>query len=383
MTNNLNKLQGKKICFISANSYPLLSGKPTTRIIGPDVYTTILAKAMRDRNYQISIITYWDEVPPIENLNGMKIFKIKVDYQGIYKIFNKFLKLVSLWEYIVKADADYYFHAGGMDGASVLLCKIMRKKYIYSIGSDAQLNRQLISVNNNDFSKSKLNLGTFGCAVDILLVNTIIVQSEYQKRLLKEKFNKKGTIIKMPFPISEKIDFERTPHPTIIWVGSLAKVKQPELFVQLAERIPEANFVMIGGNYDESSDIPNYIIEKGVTLPNFRYLGVVPFNQIDIYFKKATILANTSLFEGFPNAFIQSWMYCNPVVSLNADPDEIICNFKLGFHSKSVDKMVIDIKELLRNPALCEQIGNNGRQYVENNHDINTIVYEYIDIFSN
>ena len=64
-------------------------------------------------------------------------------------------------------------------------------------------------------------------------------------------------------------------------------------------------------------------------------------------------------------------------------PDEIICNFKLGFHSKSVDKMVIDIKELLRNPALCEQIGNNGRQYVENNHDINTIVYEYIDIFSN
>ena len=119
-----------------------------------------------------------------------------------------------------------------MDGASVLLCKIMRKKYIYSIGSDAQLNRQLISVNNNDFSKSKLNLGTFGCAVDILLANTIIVQSEYQKRLLKEKFNKKGTIIKMPFPISEKIDFERTPHPTIIWVGSLAKVKQPELFVQ-------------------------------------------------------------------------------------------------------------------------------------------------------
>ena len=33
-------------------------------------------------------------------------------------------------------------------------------------------------------------------------------------------------------------------------------------------------------------------------------------------------------------------MHQTPVVSLNADPDEIICNLKMGFHSRSVEQMV-------------------------------------------
>ena len=108
---------------------------------------------------------------------------------------------------------------------------------------------------------------------------------------------------------------------------------------------------------------------------------MVPFSQIDTYFERATILVNTSLFEGFPNAFIQSWMHCTPVVSLNADPDEIICNLKLGFHSKSIEQIVKDIRELLQNPELCRTMGRNGRQYVERDHNVDAIVQDYEGIF--
>lgn len=378
MVNNRNTPKKPRVCFISANVYPLLSGRVTERIIGPDIYTTILAKAIRDRGYQVSIITYWDDEPQVEVLDGITVFKIIRHNKN--NILDKFSKLINIWKSMRIANADYYFHAGGMDGACVLLSRIMGKQYVYSIGSDAQLNRQLVSRNNDDFSKSKLDVGTLGCVVDIMLSNTIVVQSEYQKRLLKEKYNRTGTLIKMPFPIIKKQTFEKAFPPTIIWVGSLSEVKQPEIFVRIAEKIPEATFLMIGGGR-EGHEIPNYIKEKEVELPNFRYLGVVPFSQIDTYFERATVLVNTSLFEGFPNAFIQSWMHQTPVVSLNADPDEIICNLKMGFHSRSVEQMVKDIRELLQNQDLCRSMGQNGRRYVEKYHDIDAIVLDYEGVF--
>ena len=76
MVNNRNTPKKPRVCFISANVYPLLSGRVTERIIGPDIYTTILAKAIRDRGYQVSIITYWDDEPQVEVLDGITVFKI-------------------------------------------------------------------------------------------------------------------------------------------------------------------------------------------------------------------------------------------------------------------------------------------------------------------
>lgn len=379
---NMKEIPKKpRICFIAANAYPLLTGKATERIIGPDVYTAILARKMSTNGYSVSLITYWNDGSQKELIDNIMVYKMS-DRLCPFGPMDKLVKLMLIWKNMVKVNADYYFHAGGMDGAGVLLCKIMRKRYVYSVSSDTQLDRQLITIDNNDFSKSKLNIGTLGCIVDILLADTIIVQSEHQKRLLKEKFNKIGTVIKMPFPITKKQDFEKTSQPTVMWVGSLAKVKQPELFVQIAESVPEANFLMIGGGSKGHDVISNYIAEKEVTLSNFHYLGVVPFDQIGTYFEKATILANTSLFEGFPNAFIQSWMHCTPVVSLNADPDDIICNLKLGFHSGSIEQMVKDIRELLQNQDLCKKMGQNGRRYIESNHDIDAIAHDYEDIFT-
>ncbi|MCK4733979.1 MAG: glycosyltransferase, partial [Methanophagales archaeon] len=87
------------------------------------------------------------------------------------------------------------------------------------------------------------------------------------------------------------------------------------------------------------------------------------------------------MFEGFPHAFIQAWMHYVPVVSLNADPDELISEKKLGFHSKTFEQMVEEVKTLLNNEALREEMGVNGRKYVEREHDITKNIREYIEVF--
>jgi glycosyltransferase involved in cell wall biosynthesis len=79
-------------------------------------------------------------------------------------------------------------------------------------------------------------------------------------------------------------------------------VKQPELFLKLAEAIPEARFQMIGG-HSSNQEYCDRIRDVVGRISNLEFLGVVPFDEIDEYFNRASILVNTSMFEGFPNAF--------------------------------------------------------------------------------
>ena len=88
------------------------------------------------------------------------------------------------------------------------------------------------------------------------------------------------------------------------------------------------------------------------------------------------------MFEGFPNSFIQAWMNHMPVLSINANPDEIITDYKLGFYSRNLKQLKEDLSILLNNKDLIKEMGINGRKYVENNHDINHILPEYIDLFN-
>ncbi len=161
----------------------------------------------------------------------------------------------------------------------------------------------------------------------------------------------------------------------------MAEVKQPELFVKLVEAIPEAKFQMVGGHSD-NQELYDNIKESSQRISNFEFVGAVPFNEVNEYFSRASILVNTSMLEGFPFSFIQAWMNYAPVVSLNSNPDEIIDKYKLGFHSKVFDQLVEDVKVLLENEQLRREMGENARRYVMENHDINNIVQQYIQVFN-
>ncbi|MCK5022824.1 MAG: glycosyltransferase family 4 protein, partial [Candidatus Aenigmarchaeota archaeon] len=286
-------------------------------------------------------------------------------------------KVFRRWAAMRKANARIYVHTGGV--TTSLFCRLTRKKFVCDIASDALVNRKLITQKIREFNQSKISIGTFCNWLDIKLADAIIVQNEYQKKMLKKNFGKDGFLIKMPFPLAEQGMPEKVNPPIVLWVGAMAEVKQPELFVRLAEAIPEARFQMIGG-HSGNQEFYDKIKAKSKRIPNFEFLGVMPFNEVDEYFSRASILVNTSMFEGFPNAFIQAWMHYVPVVSLNADPDELLCKKGLGFRSKTFDQLIEDVKTLLHDEALREEMGVNGRKYVEREHDIVKNIREYIKV---
>ena len=68
----------------------------------------------------------------------------------------------------------------------VLLSRIIGKRYIYFYRSDAQLNRHLVSINSDDFSKSKLDVSTLGCVVDILQLIPLLCRVSTRKDCSKK-----------------------------------------------------------------------------------------------------------------------------------------------------------------------------------------------------
>ncbi|GAI38129.1 unnamed protein product, partial [marine sediment metagenome] len=199
---------------------------------------------------------------------------------------------------------------------------------------------------------------------------------------LKENFSKDSVLIKHHFPLTEKGMPEKAKPPIILRVGSMSNTKNPALFLKLAEAMPEATFQMIGGMGDDQV-LYDRIRESAQRIPNLEFLGVVPFSEINQYFKQAAILVNTSKGEAYPPyAFVQAWMNYAPVVTLNCNPDadEIICEGKLGFHSKTFNQLVDDVKILLENEQLRQEMGENGRRYAEENHDITRIVKQHIEV---
>lgn len=137
---------------------------------------------------------------------------------------------------------------------------------------------------------------------------------------------------------------------------------------------------MVGGSGSNRRFYDGIKREAG-KIPNLEFTGFVPYPEINNYFNSASILVNTSNVEGFSNTFLQAWAGYTPVVSLNVDPDEIICKHKLGFHSGTFEQMIIDVKTLLKDKGLREEMGMNGRQYVKKEHDLGKIVEKYTEIF--
>lgn len=142
-------------------------------------------------------------------------------------------------------------------------------------------------------------------------------------------------------------------------------------------------------NYDLKYQLPNLFNMKTdkasmaasleTRVPFLEFIEYIPFSEIDQLFNKSKILINTSIFEGFPNTFIQSLKNKTPVISLNVNPDDFLIKNKRGFCcNNNFEKIAFYLRKLLNNKDLYEKYSNNAFIYGRDNHDIKKITNEWI-----
>jgi glycosyltransferase involved in cell wall biosynthesis len=205
-----------------------------------------------------------------------------------------------------------------------------------------------------------------------------VAQNQRQAAGFTEVFNKPTVLIRNAVP------GEVTPagkdKSFVLWVGRNLDKKRPELFVELARKLPEYSFVMIMAPSIRRDDREYRDYSK--SLPNFEYKGFLPFHEADAYFDQAKLLVSTSEREGFPNVFLQAWQALCPVVSLQVDPDQVIDRFDLGRVSRDFDEMVNHVRSLMDNDELRNRLARNGVNYINRYHSLSAVVDDYEALFA-
>jgi glycosyltransferase involved in cell wall biosynthesis len=271
--------------------------------------------------------------------------------------------------------ADVYLVPGNTIFAAeaALFCSQRGKPFVFQAGSD--LDFELVNPEN---SRKKDIYGTPYAmkAYAIGQAAVHIVQSERQAQLLREGYRRPAVIIKNP--IDPAPLFPRNPSArTILWVGkSDERVKRPALVLDLARRLPGYEFIVVMNEANHESHVKCLSMAK--ELPNITLLEYVPFEQIESYFADARLHVNTSVFEGFPNTFLQAAKYGVPTISMMVDPGGMLSQHGGGLVcGDDFGRLEENVRRLMTDNGLCEKLGRNAQVYVRKHHAKDTIIREY------
>ena len=335
---------------------------------GTEYQAFLLAKELVKRNLEVHYIF----------INSTKV-KVPIVYERIYLHPLKSLKKLRYWgnPYFLykrpiieildklKPDIIYDRNLSSFLGIACKYCQKHNCKVIWHIANRPDVQKRKIKFNKNIFinyiEKKYLEYG-------IKHADYIIGQAEYQDSMLSKNFGRKcDLIVKNYHPLhTEKIN--KIGKIKIVWIANFKNAKQPKIFVELAMKFKSYSnviFIMVGRNSD-------YL--KNAELPvNIDIKGTLEIEDVNKLLNTAHIFVNTSIYEGFPNTFIQAWMRKVSVVSLNVDPDDILQKNKIGFHSGSFDQLVKDVKILIEDGRLREEMGEKAQKYAFENHSLKNI----------
>jgi len=249
-----------------------------------------------------------------------------------------------------------------------LWSKILNKKSIYHISDDSQ-----ISVSNINFSPINFLLNL------VYRQSELIAQNNYQ---ISEALKINDRVVKVPQAIKLpiKVDYPLLKKvPYVIWISNIKRKKGLEILLDIADRMTNISFVMVGGISDERY-FSNFS-QKISSLKNVKRYDYVTPSKLEIMIKEATLLLNTSHYEGFANTFLEAWSNCLPVVSYNIDPDDLIRKEGIGFVSNNVQELCNKISLFITDKELCNKIGNKGREIVEKRYSTKNIAKYYKEFF--
>jgi glycosyltransferase involved in cell wall biosynthesis len=158
---------------------------------------------------------------------------------------------------------------------------------------------------------------------------------------------------------------------SILWVSRCECIKQPEIFIALAQAFPRESFVMVCPPSASGPDYFESIRNQALKQQNMTFVEHVPFPEIGAYFGAARLFVNTAVQEGFPNTFVQAWMQGTPVVSLAVDPGGVMARHGLGISCDgSREALETAVSSLLTDRPLRERLSRAAFAYAREHHDI-------------
>jgi glycosyltransferase involved in cell wall biosynthesis len=298
------------ICFVAPTTWPLLSGARDIPVVGgAEVQQSIIAPALAARGYRVSMITldYGQEDRAV--VKGVTVHRMYKPDEGLPVVRFVFPRLTKLWKALAEVDADIYYQrsAAALTGFVAAFCRANGKRSIYSGASDVDFAPPHPDIR---FARDRW-IFEYG----VKAVDRLFVQNGAQAQLARANFSRDSVLVPNSYvpPKGARND----PRGYVLWVATMRAQKRPEILLEIARRMPEYRFVMVGGSDPDrrGQEYLRTVQEALKALPNVEYRGFVPYAEADRVFDGARLVVNTSSYEGFPNIFLQSWARGIPTVS--------------------------------------------------------------------
>ncbi len=298
---------------------------------------------------------------------GYQIIKI-ADVSGIRR-FGKFFDARRLIKILnqIKPNLIYQRVANSYTGIAAYYARHNKCKMVWHIANEPDVlpfeGKLSFNIAFRYVEKKILEYG-------IAHADCIIAQTEKQGKLLQKYYGRTPAAVIPNFhPLPKEKIIKNNP-VKIVWVANLKPKKQPEVFIRLARDLQVmkgAQFIMIGAFQGSTLWRENLLADMN-KVNNLTYLGVQTQEQVNTILSGAHIFVNTSLFEGFPNTFIQAWMRKVSIVSLNVNPDGIFDDGRIGVCSGTYEKMKKVVIELIKDADLRRDMGTRAGKYVIDKH---------------
>jgi len=365
----------RSICFNLLDAHALLVPGSARAYGGAEVRGTTIAKELAARGIETTIVVREDAATlniTAGNLTlrshgyygtkGMPAatklrlsLKYALSYRRMQISKDQFYK----WYPYIEADAEYYaaFEITELTKQLVQFCKQFHKKFLLFIASDGELSFEKETASAMA-TRKELAAFVVGQAAQVF------VQNAYQQTKLGYYFGKEGVQINNPLPLGiEQVPVKQEQRSCILWVGKSSAAKQPMQFVELAKAFPNEQFVMVM-NHNQAA------LHESVrqALPaNVTFYESLPFAELNQVFNRSKWFVSTSLYEGFPNTFLQAGYFSVPVISLHVNPNEFISRYACGVYcGGSEAAMKAAIQDTT--PGTHALWSDNIKQYVQTHH---------------
>jgi glycosyltransferase involved in cell wall biosynthesis len=347
--------KGKK-CFIWNASLSSMYEEHPSKIGGFSVQLLFWAQAFHHAGYEVHSLSLSTELIDKE---VPVIFHVELVTRSSY--FSHAKKILK------EVHPDIVITRGGKNRNLfyvALLCRLMHIPLVQFQGSDLDL----LPLDNS-----------FGARVNswmykkgLRLTKFIVAQNAFQEEDFHRHISKRP-VLQIPNVWSSDLPFKEVNVPYdnyLLWVGNFREVKNPMLLLDIAEKLPQYTFLVVGAPMDSSlyKEVEHRVKSE---LNNVKLLGSIPFFEMNNYYAKARAIVCTSVREGFPNTFLQAWSLDKPVVS-SVDPSDLIERFRLGYHCSDVDQFVEKITEIYTNDIIYDRLKNNVSEYFVNAHEVKT-----------
>jgi len=369
-----------KVCFISPLGYGLYRPESGYPFGGAEVQFFLLSRELSaDEAFQVSVLTTVREAPGVERQGALTV----VRRQGLNRLgprvgrtwwgslgaapryASAFRAMCSVLRAI---DADVYVHGGaGVEvGAYALICRLLRRRFAFVVTSSADLLKP-----NGQVTGSLRWLFPLG----LRLADAVICRTQEQRTRLHDHYGLDGVLIRTGHPTVKRTGEHRS---TVLWVGRTHPLKQPEMFLDLAERLPSERCVMVVMRHPAYQGLMTAVQKRAGKVANLTVHEDVPLSEVDQYFERAKLFINTSTYEGFPNTFVQAALHGTPILSWTVDPDRVLEQHGIGTCAAgSFERLVSAAGEICSSEELRAKMGNRGREYAATYHDLSRSAGEF------